>query len=154
MTPKHVLDGYRVLDLSQYLAGPAATNLMVQMGAEVIKVEIGPHGDPVRVFPYVNETGRSAYFIQQNRGKKSVCVNLKTDDGKTIVSELIKKVDIVLENFAPGVIGRLGFDWDRVHALNPNVIMCSVSTFGQEGPLATLPGYDYIGQGPTRASPA
>jgi len=146
MTPKHVLDGYRVLDLSQYLAGPAATNLMVQMGAEVIKVEIGPHGDPVRVFPYVNDTGRSAYFIQQNRGKKSLCLNPKTPEGLAIVKALIKKCDVLLENFAPGVISRLGLSWEVVHAINPDIVMCSISAFGQQGPLAEFPGFDFIAQ--------
>ncbi len=142
---KHILDGIRVLDFSQHVAGPGATRMMAEMGAEIIKLELAPNGEQIRQVGF-KKNGRSLYFIQQNRGKKSVCVNLKTERGRAIVSELVKKVDVVLENFAPGVIGRLGFGWDRVHALNPNAIMCSVSTFGQDGPLATLPGYDYIGQ--------
>ncbi len=147
MTPKHVLDGYRVLDLSQYLAGPAATNLMVQMGAEVIKVEIGPHGDPIRAFPYLNaEAGRSAYFVQQNRGKKSLCLNPKTPAGLGILKELLKHCDVLIENFAPGVIGRLGLGWDVVRQIKPDLIMCSISAFGQTGPLAEFPGFDFIAQ--------
>lgn len=142
---KHILDGIRVLDFSQHVAGPSVTRMMAEMGAEIIKLELAPNGEQIRQVGF-KKNGRGIYFIQQNRGKKSVCVNLKTDEGKTIVSELIKKVDIVLENFAPGAIGRLGFGWERVHTLNPNAIMCSISTFGQEGPLATLPGYDFIGQ--------
>ena len=146
MKPTHVMDGYRVLDLSQYLAGPAATNLMVQMGAEVIKVEGGPYGDPVRTFPFSNKVRRSAYFIQQNRGKKSICLDLKSPEGIEIVKELIKDCDVLIQNFAPGVIERMGLGWDVVKELNPNIIMCAISAFGQEGPLAAYPGFDYIAQ--------
>ena len=146
MKPTHVMDGYRVLDLSQYLAGPAATNLMVQMGAEVIKVEGGPYGDPVRTFPFSNKERRSAYFIQQNRGKKSICLDLKSPEGIEIVKELIKECDVLIQNFAPGVIERMGLGWDVVKELNPNIIMCAISAFGQEGPLAAHPGFDYIAQ--------
>lgn len=145
MNSKHVLEGYRVLDISQYLAGPAATNLMSQMGAEVIKVEIGPHGDPVRNFPFCKD-GRSGYFIQQNRGKKSLCLDPKSSEGLNIIRSLIKHCDVLVENFAPGVISRLGLGWDVVNELNPNIIMCSISAFGQEGPLAAYPGFDYIAQ--------
>ncbi len=145
MAPKHVLDGYRVLDFTQYLAGPAATNLMVQMGAEVIKLEIGPHGEPVRNFPYCRG-GRSGYFIQQNRGKKSVCLDPKHPEGLAIIRRLLKHCDVFIENFAPGVIARLGLGWEEVHQINPNLIMCSISAFGQEGPLASHPGFDYIAQ--------
>jgi crotonobetainyl-CoA:carnitine CoA-transferase CaiB-like acyl-CoA transferase len=140
------MDGYRILDLSQYLAGPAATNLMVQMGAEVIKVEGGPYGDPVRTFPFSNKERRSAYFIQQNRGKKSICLDLKSPEGIEIVKELIKDCDVLIQNFAPGVIERMGLGWDVVKDLNPNIIMCAISAFGQEGPLAAHPGFDYIAQ--------
>lgn len=145
MAPKHVLDGYRVLDFTQYLAGPAATNLMVQMGAEVIKLEIGPHGEPVRNFPYCR-AGRSGYFVQQNRGKKSLCLDPRHPEGLAIIKRLLKHCDVFVENFAPGVIGRLGLGWDEVHKINPNLIMCSISAFGQEGPLASHPGFDYIAQ--------
>ena len=145
MSSKHVLDGYRVLDISQYLAGPAATNLMSQMGAEVIKVEIGPDGEPVRNFPFCKD-GRSGYFIQQNRGKKSLCLDPKSPEGLEIIKSLIKHCDVFIENFAPGVITRLGLGWDVVKELNPNIIMCSISAFGQEGPLAAFPGFDYIAQ--------
>ena len=90
--------------------------------------------------------GRSGYFVQQNRGKLSLCLDARTPAGKAILSDLIKKVDILVENFAPGVIARMGFDYNSVRKLNPKIIMCSVSTFGQEGPLANDPGYDFIGQ--------
>ncbi|MBL4869236.1 MAG: CoA transferase [Pseudomonadales bacterium] len=145
MQKKHILDGIRVLDFSQHVAGPTTSRMMAEMGAEIIKIELAPFGEQIRtVGTQIN--GRGVYFIQQNRGKKSVCVDMKTDEGRDIIYQLIKHVDIVLENFAPGAIGRLGLSWEKVQSLNPNCIMCSISTFGQEGPLATLPGYDFIGQ--------
>lgn len=145
MPKRHVLDGIRVLDFSQHVAGPACTRMMAEMGAEVIKLELAPGGEQIRnVGLKVN--GRGIYFIQQNRGKKSVCLDMKSDAGLQLVFDLVKQVDVVIENFAPGAIRRLGLPWERVHELNPECIMCSISTFGQEGPLAELPGYDYIGQ--------
>ena len=145
MQKKHILDGIRVLDFSQHVAGPSASRMMAEMGAEIIKLELAPFGEQIRqVGLKIND--RSVYFIQQNRGKKSVCVDMKTDAGREIVYGLVKQADIVLENFAPGAIARLGLSWEKVQQLNPECIMCSISTFGQAGPLATLPGYDFIGQ--------
>ncbi|MBV1930106.1 MAG: CoA transferase [Porticoccaceae bacterium] len=145
MNKKHVLDGIRVLDFTQHVAGPGCTKMMAEMGAEIIKLELAPLGEQIRAIGMkIND--RSVYFIQQNRGKKSICVDMRTDEGKQIVYDLVKEVDVVIENFAPGAIGRLGLTWDKVQELNPQCIMCSISTFGQEGPLSTLPGYDYIGQ--------
>jgi crotonobetainyl-CoA:carnitine CoA-transferase CaiB-like acyl-CoA transferase len=94
--------------------------------------------------PYIRN-GRSAYYVQQNLGKKSLCLDLKQPAAAAIIRELILKVDVLVENYAPGVIGRLGFGYDAVSVLNPRVIMCSISTFGQRGPLANRPGYDFIG---------
>ncbi len=145
MTDQHVLDGVRVLDFTQHLAGPTTTRLMAEMGAEVVKVELAPRGDQVRNVGYL-KGGRSAYFLSQNRGKKSLCLDPKTDAGKKILIDLIPQFDVLVENFAPGVIGRMGLDWETVHEINPNLIMCSISTFGQTGPLANRPGFDYIGQ--------
>ena len=141
---RHVLDGYKVLDFTQFLAGPTVTRMMAEMGADVIKVEIAPIGDFSRGLPYLHD-GRSAYYIQQNRGKKSLCLDLKNPAAAAIIRDLIPKMDIVVENYAPGVIARLGFGYEAVRALNPNIIMCSISTFGQSGPLANRPGYDFIG---------
>ncbi len=118
--------------------------MMAQMGAEIIKVEMAPNGDYSRLLPFIRD-GRSAYYVQQNRGKKSICVDLKHPAGLAIAKELIPKMDVVVENFAPGVIARLGLDYKTVSALNPKIVMCSVSTFGQTGPLSNRPGYDYIG---------
>ncbi len=145
MTQKHILDGYKIIDFTQYLAGPSATRLMAEMGADIIKVEIAPYGDPSRAFPY-RKNKRSAYFVQQNRGKKSLCLDIKNEKSKAVLTDLIKQCDVLIENFAPGVIGRLGFDWDTVHKLNPRLVMCSMSAFGQTGPLSHLPGFDYIAQ--------
>jgi CoA:oxalate CoA-transferase len=142
---KPLLDGYKVLDFTQYVAGPTVTKLMAEMGAEIIKVELAPGGDLSRNFPYIKNR-RSAYFVQQNRGKMSLCVDMKTSRGKALVRDLIPKVDVLVQNYAPGVIGRMGFDYNNASKLNPKIIMCSVSTFGQTGPLAPDPGYDFIGQ--------
>jgi crotonobetainyl-CoA:carnitine CoA-transferase CaiB-like acyl-CoA transferase len=142
---KHVLDGYKALDFTQFVAGPTVTKLMAEMGAEVIKVELAPDGDRSRGMPYLKNE-RSGYFVQQNRGKLSLCVDPRSEAGKQIIRDLIPKMDVLVENFAPGVIARMGFDYTTVRQLNPNIIMCSVSTFGQEGPLAGDPGYDFIGQ--------
>jgi crotonobetainyl-CoA:carnitine CoA-transferase CaiB-like acyl-CoA transferase len=142
---KHVLDGFKALDFTQFVAGPTVTKLMAEMGAEVIKVEFAPDGDRSRGMPYVRDQ-RSGYFVQQNRGKLSLCIDSRNPAGKAILRDLIPKVDVLVENFAPGVIARLGFDYENVRKLHPKIIMCSVSTFGQTGPLAADPGYDFIGQ--------
>jgi crotonobetainyl-CoA:carnitine CoA-transferase CaiB-like acyl-CoA transferase len=142
---KPLLDGYKVLDFTQYVAGPTVTKLMAEMGAEIVKVELAPTGDLSRKFPYIRDR-RSAYFVQQNRGKMSLCLDIKTAAAKAIVRELVTKVDVLVQNYAPGVIGRMGFDYETVSQINPKIIMCSVSTFGQSGPLSPDPGYDFIGQ--------
>ena len=142
--PKHVLEGYKVLDFSQIVAGPTCTLMMAEMGAEVIKVELAPAGDGARLGPVVRD-GRSGYFVQHNRGKKDVCLDAKTPEGLAILKGLVKKVDVLVENYAPGVIGRLGLGYDVVSALNPRLVMCSISAFGQTGPLAHEPGFDWVG---------
>lgn len=143
--PTHVLDGYKVLDFTQFIAGPTVTRMMAQMGAEVIKVEIAPGGDRTRLLPLYRDR-RSGYFVQQNLGKRSLCIDVKNPAGLAIIKKLVAKVDVVVENFAPGVIARMGLDYETARSLNPRVVMCSVSTFGQQGPLSHLPGYDFIAQ--------
>jgi crotonobetainyl-CoA:carnitine CoA-transferase CaiB-like acyl-CoA transferase len=138
-----ILSGVRVLDLSQVLAGPTATRLMVEMGAEVIKVELAPNGDASRLLPH-QRNGRSGYFIQQNRGKRCVCINRKDERAIALVRRLLAKSDVFIENFAPGVVDRMGLGWEVVRELNPRLVMASISAFGEKGPLASLPGYDYI----------
>ncbi len=145
MQPKHVLDGFTVIDFTQYLAGPSASRLLVEMGAEVIKVEMSPGGDPTRLLPY-QKNGRSCYYIQQNRGKKSLCIDARSEKGLNILKQLIKKSDVLLENYSPGVIERMGLGWNVVKELNPELVMCSISAFGQSGPLSELQGIDIIAQ--------
>lgn len=141
---KPMLEGYRVLDFTQVLAGPTTTRYLAEMGADVIKIEFAPNGDISRGVPYLRD-GRSGYYVQQNRGKKSLCLDLKDPAAAGVIRDLITRVDVMVENFAPGVIGRLGFAYEVVKALNPRIVMCSISTFGQSGPLASRPGYDFIG---------
>jgi crotonobetainyl-CoA:carnitine CoA-transferase CaiB-like acyl-CoA transferase len=142
--PTHILDGYKVLDFTQVLAGPTVTRLMAEMGAEIIKIELPPGGDRSRHLPFLR-AGRSGYFVQQNRGKKSLCIDMKNPAATSIVRELVKKVDVVVENFAPGVIARMGFDYKSISAINSRIVMCSISLCGQTGPAALKPGFDHIG---------
>jgi crotonobetainyl-CoA:carnitine CoA-transferase CaiB-like acyl-CoA transferase len=144
MTPKPIrpLSRYKVLDLTMHISGPMCTRTMAENGAEVIKVE-PPGGDNARHVPVIKD-GRSGYFVGLNRGKKSLCLDLKSAEGLEIIKRMIPKFDVLIENFAPGVIGRLGLGYDVVKALNPAIVMCSISTFGQTGPLAPKTGYDYI----------
>jgi CoA:oxalate CoA-transferase len=141
---RHVLDGYRVLDFTQVVAGPTATLMLAEMGAEVIKVELAPAGDPGRLGP-VRVGERSGYFVQHNRGKKDVCVDPKNPEARAILRELAAKVDVLVQNYAPGVIDRLGLSYETVRAINPKIVMCSMSAFGQTGPLALEPGFDFLG---------
>jgi CoA:oxalate CoA-transferase len=140
-----MLTGCKVLDFTQYLAGPTVTRLMAEMGADIIKVEQAPMGDPSRLLPII-KSGRSAYFVQQNRGKKSLCLDLAKPEANDILRSLVAKVDIVVENYGPGVMKKMGFDYDSIRQINPRIIMASISAFGRSGPLAHKTGYDYIAQ--------
>lgn len=140
-----MLDGIRVLDLTQYLAGPACTRLLAEMGAEIIKVEAAPHGDPGRAFtPRRNR--RAGFFVQQHRGKQSLCLDLRTDEAIAIVRELADHVDVVVENFSPGVMDRKGWGYEDLSSTNPRLIMASISGFGQTGPLRDRPAFDFVAQ--------
>ena len=140
-----LLAGIRVLDLSQYLAGPACTRLLAEMGAEVIKVEAAPYGDPSRAFtPRRNR--RAGFFVQQHRGKQSICLDLHSAVGVDIVRRLADRVDVVVENFSPGVMDRRGWGYDALAATNPGLIMASISGFGQSGPLRDKPAFDFVAQ--------
>lgn len=140
-----MLAGYKVLDFTQIVAGPTTTRLLAEMGAEVIKVEQAPKGDPARLNGILKK-GRSGYFIQHNVCKQSLCVNLKTEEGRDIIRGLIPRMDVVVENYSPGAIKRLGFAYEELQRLNPRIIMCSISALGQTGPLSHVPGYDFIAQ--------
>jgi crotonobetainyl-CoA:carnitine CoA-transferase CaiB-like acyl-CoA transferase len=140
------LRGIRVLDLTRVLAGPFCSMTLSDLGAEVIKVEIPGRGDDTRAFPpYID--GESSYFMSLNRGKKSVTMNLKDDDATEAFHRIAEKCDVVLENFRPGVTARLGVDYETLSRLNPRLIYCSISSFGQTGPYSQMPGYDLIIQG-------
>jgi crotonobetainyl-CoA:carnitine CoA-transferase CaiB-like acyl-CoA transferase len=146
------LSGLRVLDLSRILAGPWATQLMADLGAEVIKIERPGEGDDTRGFgpPFVvgEHDGDlfSAYYLAANRGKKSVAVDFSTHEGRKIVSALAMSCDVVVENFKVGGLKRLGLDYDALSAVNPRLIYCSISGFGQTGPYKDKPGYDLLVQ--------
>jgi crotonobetainyl-CoA:carnitine CoA-transferase CaiB-like acyl-CoA transferase len=142
--PKHILDGIKVLDLTNVIAGPSAAYLLVELGADVIKLEMSPTGDRARFIDPI-KPGRGTTFVKNNRGKKGLLLDLKLPAAQEIVKELLAQVDVFVENFAPGTIARLGLDYPTVKAINPRIIMCSISAFGQTGPLANAPGYDYIG---------
>ncbi|MBP1765249.1 MAG: carnitine dehydratase [Firmicutes bacterium] len=142
---KKALAGIKVLDMTQFLAGPYCGLTLADMGAEVIKIENPGVGDFVRVaVPQVN--GVSIYYENMNRGKKSVTVNLKTKEGKEIFAKLIAEADVLIENNRPGVMERLGFAYKDAKKINPGIIYCSISGFGQTGPYSQRPGYDLIGQ--------
>ncbi|MDA3040257.1 MAG: CoA transferase [Actinomycetota bacterium] len=144
-TTPGMLTGIRVLDLTQYLSGPTASLLLAGLGADVIKIEPGPIGDLARLLPVVRD-GRSSYYIQQNRGKRSVCVDLGKAEGTEIVRDLAVQSDILIENFSLGVLDRRGLGADELRAANPRLIYVSISTYGRTGSRAALPGYDLIGQ--------
>ena len=134
------LEGVRVVDLSHVLAGPICTMFLADLGAEVIHVE-PPRGDDAREFgPFVGEQGknRSGYFISLNRNKKSMVLNLKKDSGKKILEELIRVSDVIVENFRPNTMQKLGFGWEHLQKMNPRIVYASISGFGHD----TLPGYD------------
>jgi crotonobetainyl-CoA:carnitine CoA-transferase CaiB-like acyl-CoA transferase len=141
---RHVLDGFRVLDITQFIAGPTATRFLAQMGAEVIKLEIAPTGDRARLLPLLKD-GRSSHFVHHNRGKKSLCLDMSKRQALEITKRLLARVDVFVENFSPGTIARMGFGYDEVRRINPRLVMCSISTFGQTGKLASLTGFDFIG---------
>ncbi|MBP6678251.1 MAG: CoA transferase [Paracoccus sp.] len=138
------LAGIRVLDLSRVLAGPYCTALMADLGAEIIKVE-PPHGDDYRhIGPFMD--GESALFTLNNRGKKSVVLNLKDQADLAIARAIAARVDVVVENFRPGVAAKLGLGADALRAENPALVYCSISGFGQQGPFRDLPAYDLVVQ--------
>jgi crotonobetainyl-CoA:carnitine CoA-transferase CaiB-like acyl-CoA transferase len=134
------LSGIRVIDLSMFLPGPLLTVMMADQGAEVIKVEPAA-GDPARTQgPFAD--GHSIWFANLNRGKTSVVLDLKSEAGKAALADLIRGADVFVEGFRPGVMARLGFGWDDVRALNPRIVYCSISAFGQTGALAHHPAHD------------
>lgn len=138
------LRGVRILDLSQALAGPYGAQLLGDLGAEIIKIEPPGEGDHSRTMPPHFVKGFSAYFLGLNRNKKSLTLNLKSPEGRQIFFELVKGSDVVLDNFRPGVRERLGIDYESCKKVNPKIISCSISGFGQTGPYRDRPALDLI----------
>jgi crotonobetainyl-CoA:carnitine CoA-transferase CaiB-like acyl-CoA transferase len=141
------LDDICVLDLTRILSGPICTMSMGDMGATVVKIEPPPHGDDTRLWgpPFVN--GVATYYLSVNRNKKSLGLNLKSPQGREVLWKLIDRADVLVENFRPGVLKSLGFDYDAVSRRNERIIYCSVSGFGQTGPYSERAGYDVVAQG-------
>ncbi|MAT86972.1 MAG: CoA transferase [Aestuariivita sp.] len=144
------LKGFRILDLTNVLAGPFCCHQLVHMGADVIKVETPGTGDLARQLgadPARNADLMGVSFLAQNPGKRSVTLNLKSTSGKRILKKLVQKADALVENFRPGVMERLNLGYDTLHRKNPLLVYCAISGFGQDGPLSKLPAYDQIVQG-------
>ena len=145
------LDDVVVIDLTRALAGPHCGMMLADMGARVIKVESPGHGDESRGWgpPFVGPDDQpvSTYFLSCNRNKESVTLDLKSDDGRSVLTRLVSHADVLLENFRPGVLDRLGFSAERLHELNPGLVVLSISGFGHDGPEGGRAGYDQIAQG-------
>ena len=151
---KQILEGVRVLDLSRVLAGPWASQMLADLGAEVIKVERPGAGDDTRGWgpPFAKdsadrETTESAYFLSANRGKKSITLDITRAEGQKIVRDLARKSDILIENYKVGGLRKYGLDFESIHALNPRLVYCSITGFGQTGPYRDRAGYDFMIQG-------
>jgi len=147
---RSILSGVRVLDLTNVLAGPFCTLHLALMGAEVIKIENPKDGDLARklgILPELNDKLMGTSFLAQNANKKSVTLNTKSPEGKEIFKRLVKTADVLVENFRPDVMRRLGFAWDVLREINPRLIYCAISGFGQTGPDSFKPAYDQIIQG-------
>jgi len=137
-----LLKGIKILDLSRMLAGDYGSMLLGDMGAEVIKIEPPDEGDPLRKMPPHFVKGESAYFLSVNRNKKSVTLDLRTEKGKEVFYKLVKKSDVVFDNFRPGILEKLGADYDTLSKINPRIICCSILSFGRTGPYADQPAFD------------
>ena len=148
--PDRPLDGVRVLDLTNVLAGPYCTYHLMLLGAEVIKIEQPGRGDLARSLgpdPELNRARMGASFQAQNAGKKSIELDLKADGDRATFTELVTHADVLVENYRAGVLARIGFPWDRLRQLNPGLVYCAISGFGQTGPMSQAPAYDQIIQG-------
>ena len=141
-----MLSDIKVLDLTTFLSGPFCTMILSDMGAEVLKIEAPPKGCATRQTPPFIK-GQSAYFMSLNRGKKSITLNLKSEQGKKVFFQLVAESDVLVENFRPGVMDRLGFDYKRVSEVNPRIVYASISGFGNTGPYREKGAYDMVIQG-------
>lgn len=140
-----LLEGVKVVDLTQYLSGPTVTRLMAELGADIVKIEQAPHGDPIRRLA-VMANGRSGYFVQQNRGKKSVCLDMDSPEGRKVLDRLIAEADVVVENYGPGVLAKRGLDHPSLAEKHPRLIYASISGFGRTGSFSHKTCFDLIAQ--------
>ncbi len=155
LTAPAALAGIRVLDLSRVLAGPWSTQILADLGADVVKVEVPGRGDDTRAWgpPFLkgangeDEIGTSAYYLAANRNKRSIAVDFASPEGAALLRQLATKADIVIENFKVGGLKKYGLDWESLRAVKPNLVYCSVTGFGQTGPYANRGGYDFVAQG-------
>lgn len=145
MSAQKPLDGVKVIELGTLIAGPFASRIMAEFGAEVIKVESPDGGDPLRKWRKLYE-GTSLWWYVQSRNKQSLTLNLKSDEGKEILKRLIADADVVIENFRPGVLEKLGLGWDVLSDINPRLVMVRLSGFGQTGPYKDQPGFGAVGE--------
>jgi crotonobetainyl-CoA:carnitine CoA-transferase CaiB-like acyl-CoA transferase len=136
------LSGVKVLDLTRIISGPYGTMLLAFLGAEVIKIEEPPEGDPARWTTRYYQDGLSAVFVAGNVGKKSITLNLKTEKGRSLFLRLVERADVVIDNFRPGTMQRLGLDYETLRTANPRIIACSISGYGAWGPLKDAPAFD------------
>src|SRR6202035_306665 len=146
MIDQQRLRGRPVLHLTRVLAGPFCTMNLADLGAEVIKIEVPGRGDDSRGFAPIIPGGDSGYFYSVNRGKKSVTIDLRTKEGADLLIKLAEKSDVVVENFSPGTMERFGVGYRHLSASNLRIILCSISGFGQSGPMASAPAYDIVAQ--------
>ncbi|OPY89150.1 MAG: Formyl-coenzyme A transferase [Smithella sp. PtaU1.Bin162] len=143
---KKIFKGVRVLDFSRVLAGPYCTRMLADMGAEVIKVEQPVTGDDARGFPYVISPGNTGYYLQQNCGKKSISLDMRKKEAIAILKKLVAVSDVVVENFRPGIMAKYTLDYESLRAVKNDIIMCSISAYGQTGPLSSFVGNDLTTQ--------
>jgi len=147
-----MLSGIKVIDMTQFVAGPTASRLLAEMGADVIKVELAPFGDRSRVQGVkakdapADAAPHSTYFFQHNHSKRAIALDFKSQAARDILKAMIGQADVLVENFSPGVMARAGLSYEALKAINPRLVMCSISFAGQTGALSEKPGYDYIGQ--------
>ncbi len=139
------LEGIRILDITNYIAGPYATMLLADLGAEVYKIETPGAGDPFRTWDK-EPKNYSPSFCALNRNKKSLTLDMKTQEGKAVFLRLARDADVIVENLRPGAVDRLGIGYEEIRKINPKIIYCSISAFGQDGPYRKRPGYDTLGQ--------
>jgi formyl-CoA transferase len=140
------LDGMRILDMTQYEAGPSATQALAWMGAEVVKVEAPGYGDPGRGVGLTGETAYSAYFCNWNANKKSVAINLRSEQGRALFMQMVPKFDVFVENYGPGVVERLGLEFETLREANPGLIYARIKGFGTHGPYSGYKSYDMVAQ--------